>query len=269
MSDQMKRIIRITVLIFSFFSGAFLAIEEYFMFFSIKRVSVFSSNFAIEDKIWIAIDGDMLRFAPVMLMKWSVTRRILEEELPVYVSMEWTWGKTVQIREKPRMVWMILFWQGEKWYLSEDGGMWSANHPVNHSVQFSTNSRDVPWNIADAIPSPIHGVSPRRDRVYRSSLPLDFLRDWRSGFNRSAWYHSVDQLTLDRRAGRFLFRITLKKDGRIADLLVDGDVQSLNERNVAIEHVLQTIPETRKKSIIDATYLDKIVVNYLSDDLRP
>ncbi len=162
---------------------------------------------------------------------------------------------------------MILGWQGNKWYLSEDGGIWSANHPANQYMHFSVKSGDVQWNVADAIPSPIQGVSPKHDRVYHSSLPLDYLRDWRSGFSRSTWYHSVEQLLLDRRAGRFLFRIILKKDGHIADLLVDGDVQSLNERNVAIEHVLQAIPETTKKSIIDATYQDKIVVKYLSDDL--
>ncbi|MEN6622000.1 MAG: hypothetical protein ABFD50_10670 [Smithella sp.] len=265
----MKRVSRIVFIILPLFFGILVALEEYFMFLSIKKINVYSSDFAIEDKIWIALDGNMLRFAPAMLLKWNAKQRLLEEELPVYISTKWTSGKTMQIREKPRILWMILGWQGGKWYLSEDGGIWSASHPANRSMLFSVASVDVQWDISDAIPSPVQGESPRNDRVYRSSLPLDFLRYCRNSFNSSAWYHSVEKLTLDRRAGRFLFRIVLKKDGRVVDVLVDGDVRTLNERNVAIEHVLRTIPETTKKSIIDATYQDKIVVKFLSDDLRP
>ena len=268
-SDHMKRISKILLFLLPLLSGVFVALEEYFMFLSIEKLDIFSSNHKTENKIWIAVDGDMLRFAPAMLLKWSSKQRILEEELPVYISTKWTSGKAIQIREKPRIVWMILGWQGGKWFLSEDGGIWSASHPANQSMLFSVSSGDVPWDISDAIPSPIQGLSPRNDRVYRSSLPLDFLRFCRNGFTDSAWYHSVEKITLDRRAGRYLFRISLKKDGRIADVLVDGDVRTLNERNVAIEHVLRTIPETTKKSIIDATYQDKIVVKFLSDDLRP
>ena len=265
----MRRVSKIFIVLLFLCLGIIMAIEEYFMFLSIKTVSVYSSDAAIEDKIWIAFDGDMLRFAPIMLMKWGAKQRILEEKFPIYVTMKWTSAKDMQIQEKPRAVWMILGWQGEKWYMSEDGGIWSASHPANKSMFISLSSDDVPWDISDAIPSPIQGVSPRNDRVYQSSLPLDFLRHCRNGFKSSTWYRSVEKLTLDRRAGEFLFRIILKKDGQISDVLVDGDVRTLNERNVAIEHVLRTIPEATKKSIIDATYQDKIVVKFLSDDLRP
>ncbi len=134
-------------------------------------------------------------------------------------------------------------------------------------MNFFDNLYGVYWHISDTFPSPIQGDSTRKDKVYSSNLPITLFKYWKKCFSLHGWYKFAEDLLLERRAGKYIFVIALGGELKGTKLILDGNAEGMNERMSQLMTSFR-VCGAGKKSIIDATYQDKIVVKSVSDDYR-
>lgn len=251
----------------SFFFGIIISTESNYLFFSLNLNRLNFINKSGEKFFWEYLNPLAIRYSPFFFLYWNNLKIKFEETIPTCIQLERLNFFKFIISEKQRNVLITVKWNNNIFFVSDDDAIWFIDHPLNKEMNFFDNLYGVYWHISDTFPSPIQGDSTRKDKVYSSNLPITLFKYWKKCFSLHGWYKFAEDLLLERRAGKYIFVIALGGELKGTKLILDGNAEGMNERMVAVDDVLQSVRGAGKKSIIDATYQDKIVVKSVSDDL--
>jgi hypothetical protein len=123
----------------------------------------------------------------------------------------------------PLEVFIGVTWNGQHWWLSENGRMWRANLPSGAKVKglVYPNRPILAWDSQLALP-----IDPERGagEIYPSSLPLVKIKKWYESLDRIDWKDDIYCLIAKKIDGRQVVQMLLGTEERITgEVIVKED----------------------------------------------
>jgi len=243
------------VFMLSFLAGSFFFFFENYGFFSLKGYVLETPSADVEKRFWELLPPECIRYWPIMVLKSSQIRILMEKTIPVQVSIEAKGIGLFHTRIFSLEPWLIVEWRGSIWHLSKEGYMWMPK--LSYKVPKSPL-----WKISEKLNrySDI-GKMVIPDGVFPAMFPIGELERFDAIFKLQSWYANVEYIDFDRRAGEIVLRISLGLNGRKIILIVNGEENKLSEIEMFLEQILPQITLEDKRILIDMSYPDKVVVS--------
>lgn len=224
-------------------------------FFRLKKIEIRSCpSVRVERKLVSSIDNRAWRFWPILIGESgkSVCDMISAVE-PIHVRRRLMWGK-VEFDVKPLEIVFVFTYRGHDWYLSRDGVVWSATHPINEEF-YGIPSLGFSVAVDDSISLPLSADVP----VIRLDSGVFELIDFVDRAPSIKWPGKIEAVRLYRQGGADLASLYVKKDdGGFFSVIVDRG-RDLSAVAVAISDLLDSGAIGKSGAVIDTSYEDKII----------
>jgi hypothetical protein len=238
--------------------GGLWRLNEYYLWMSIRGLSVEAADPVLERRFWDVFPSQSLWFWPLFTWKSKDIEAFLERTLPVLVNIRTTGFGTFAVTIKPLTPRVIVEWRGEIWCISREGRMWHIDDKSLWLPGLEIPKKPL-WRAA-AFSGPDKDGLPLPGGVFPSLVSTDFIEDFLSAFGGETWFESVEDVSLERRAGADLFRLRLVRGQQEFMILIQRDKYEGKDLRVTLESVLETLFREGGSHQIDATYKNKIVV---------
>lgn len=243
--------------------GSFWFLFEHNAWMALQGYVIKTSDPTLERTFWDLIPARSIRFWPFFVRDSRGIASFMERTLPVTVQTEMRGFGRFKTTIDLLTPWGLVEWRGNVWCVSKEGRMWSATDPNLKLEGLETPQRPL-WRIASLSLSSSADVLPLPGGVFPSLFPLDAIKELMSQLGDKPWFKDVEEITLDRRAGKDLFKLKITRGKQVFAVLIQNSQLGWQELGFALEHILNRLTKEGGNHMIDATYEDKIVVSNLS-----
>ena len=261
----LKRSRWVKIVFCSMLLGGLWRLNERYMWMSMHEISVNASNPVLEERYWDVFPSQCLRFWPLFIRKSQDVAVFLEKTNPVLVETRMTGMGSFVTDIKLLSPRIIVEWKEGVWCISKEDRMWNLAEG-----SFGFRDLKIPlkplWRVlASSFVHENEQLLP--GGVFPSIFSIDVIDDFLKGLGGASWFDGVEEVALDRRAGDDLFKLRYVREGQNFTILIQRDKYGWQELNLALEHILDRLRKEGSDHLIDATYVDKIVVKSLSTGL--
>jgi len=237
--------------------GAIFAIEENFQTLRLKGVVIPTLAVLPDSVLWPRIQSRDVRLWPLFYIDKGKVVQKIERNVPVRVFIKCTgWGDFLFYAHplKPKF---MVFWKGSKWFITEGGLMWPANHPMNRiiAIQKPEKSPIVIWSIKDDIN---YQIAP--GEIINSPIPLSKLEYWKRLLEDNGFYNDVEKLHIFTEGNSIYLEIFMQLGNQKVNVKLPASGRNWHVLLKAVKNILKD-PEMRGSGVfIDTTYEGKILV---------
>jgi hypothetical protein len=246
--------------------GGLWCLNERFLWMSFRDLSIEAADPVLERRFWDVFPSRSLKFWPFFAQKSKDIEAFLEKTLPMLVDIRMTGFGSFSVRMKMLSPRVIVEWRKEIWCVSREGRMWNTG---DRSLWLP--GLEIPrsplWRVASLseLENEINeGELPAPSGVFPALVSIEFIEDFLSSFGGETWFGDVREISLERRAGSDLFRLSLVRGEQEFIILIQRDKYEERDLNDTLASVLETLFEEGGSHLVDATYRDKIVVSAYS-----
>lgn len=237
--------------------GAIFAIEENFQTLRLKDVAIPSLVVLSDSVLWPRIQPRDVRLWPLFCIDKGKVVRKIERNVPVRVFIKCTgWGHFL-FNAHPLKPKFMVFWEGSKWFITEDGLMWPANHPMNRiiAIQKPEESPIVIWSVKD---NTKYRIAP--DEIINSPIPLSKLEYWKRLLEDNDLYNNVKRFSVFTEGNSIYLEIFMQLGNQKVKVKLPASGRNWHMLLKAVKNILKD-PEIRGSDVfIDTTYEGKILV---------
>lgn len=251
------------VILCSALLGGFCFLFEHNAWMSLRDYRIETTDPTLERSFWGLIPSRSIRFWPFFVRDARGIGSFMERTLPVTVRTEikglGAFSTTITLLSP----WGLVEWRENVWCVSKEGRMWNASDPALKLQGLEPPKKPL-WRIS-TLPTPVSSDdSPLPGGVFPSLFPLEAVKDFLTQLGDRSWFKDVEEVTLDRRAGKELFRLRIVRGKQDFAVLIQSSKFGWQELGLALENILDRLSKEGGNHLIDATYEDKIVVRNLS-----
>jgi len=253
--------IKFFLLLLALVLGITISLESKTHFLRLKTIEATPEGLLSNAVIWKNVTEAERDFWPLLIFKKADYEKEIETNYPVESSLQILgWGKIGLHLECMEPI-IKLGWDGQYWYLSENGKMWQADMEENSMLTLS-KVRGAPvlyWGNEKTTP---YEVGNAERKIKTSVLPVEQLMDWYVTLNNIKWLDKILAIKAETNDGipvvRLIFKNAQGMNG--VAVLLPEDSTSWTVVSLAISKICPDLTSLSQNDFIDATYKDRIMV---------
>lgn len=253
--------IKFFLLFFALFLGIVISLESKTHFLRLKEIEATPDGLLQEVVVWKNVTETERSFWPLLILNKAEYEKEIEKNYPVECRLQiFGWGK-VRLQLDCTEPIVKLAWNGQYWYLSENGKIWPADLDENNILTLSAIKR-LPvlyWGEEKITP---YEVGNSNDKIKISALPIEQIVSWYRTLKNIKWIDKILAIKAETNDGIPVVRLIFKnyEGANGVSVLLPEDSESWVVTSLAISKICPDIRAMSQNDFIDATYKDKIMV---------
>lgn len=231
---------------------------DYNAWMSLSGYRVDAQDPAIEERMWEIFPSDGIRFWPSFINGAKGMGQFLECDIPVSAVTSMSGFGRFVTTIKWLEPWFKVMWSGRIWCVSRDGRMWDADSVAPFHIESAGGPL---WHI----PSLSEKDAPFSAGVISFPISTDEIAVFLDEYQNYGWFADVSDVSMERRAGYDMFRLSLSRRGQRFEILIQSAKYEGQELGAALQDILSRLSQEGGNHIIDATYEGKILLKKLID----
>ncbi len=238
--------------------GGLWRLVEYRAWMPLSGYRVDAQDPALEERLWSVFPSRCFRFWPYFLKDAEGLKQFLERDIPVSVVTTMPRVGRFATAIKRLTPWLKVRWYDQLWCVSREGRMWNVAEAQGHMA-----SADLGLGPTWRLPQLKEDGERPPSGVFDFPMSLDALAGFLDEYQRYEWFRAVQDIAWDRRAGADLFRLKLRREKQLFELLIQPEKYEGQDLGVGLEELFSKLSKEGGNHLIDATYKGKILLRDL------
>jgi len=255
--------IKLFLLFFALFLGIVISLESKTHFLRLKEIETTPDRLLPKVVIWKNVTETERSFWPLLMLNKAEYEKEIEKNYPVECRLQiFGWGK-VRLQLDCIEPIVKIGWNGQYWYLSENGKIWRADLDENNILTLSAVKK-LPvlyWGQEKITPYEIGNSS---GKIKISALPIEQIAGWYRTLGNIKWLDKIFAIKAETNDGIPVVRLIFKnyEGANGVSVLLPEDSESWVVASLAINKICPDMRSLSQNDLIDATYNDKILFKH-------